>query len=200
MPYLAAIVAEINRELEANLLCDDIFRDRQAHGICQGMVRRKSDGEGVEVLPSYVNNEGEAKYVGPDDDYSLIIYHRVNSITVGKAANIRPFGDDRPADANVARMSLVVFGRRDVLQLSSDALAILLQAAMPDAASDALRKELQFVAANINVSDINLNDLQVFREEYQGIEFFLKPEQFLFKVNYTVESAFLKGCFKKCTC
>jgi hypothetical protein len=71
---------------------------------------------------------------------------------------------------------------------------------MPVAASKQLLKDLTFRAANINVKDINLNDMQVFMEEFQNMPFFLKPEQFLFKINYTIESAFLKKCFKKGEC
>lgn len=198
MPYLKYIVNYINEELGKNLLQDKCFSNRQVIGICQSLARKEE--QALQLFPSYVDNDGEAQYVGPDSDFDLIIYHRVNIITISKAPNLRAFGDTRQNDANTARMSLVVFGVREKLQLTNDELAILMQASFPEAVTDKLRKELQFQSCNINLSDIVLNDMQVFEEEFKNVQFFLKPDQFLFKVNYTIESAFLKECFKKCNC
>ncbi len=198
MPYLKHIVKYINDELVKGLLHEPCFDNKKVICLAQQLPRRRDDQ--IELIPSYVNENGEAQYVGPEDDYDLIVYHRINSITVGKAGNFKGYGDDRPADTNVARISLVVFGRRDKLKLTNDELAIHIQANIPEAATKDLLKQLQFFAANININEIILNDLQVFNEEFQGFTFFLKPEQFLFKINYTIESAFLKKCFTKCNC
>jgi hypothetical protein len=197
MSYLKKIVGFINQELQANLLNDSCYSNSKIIGLCQVLPRQK--GERLELLPSYVDNDGEAQYVGPDDDYDLIIYHRLNRIAVSKA-NLKSFGDTRQLDANSAQMSLVVFGLRNKLKLSNDELAVRIQANFPQAATKALLTEMTFQACNININDIILNDLQVFQEEFQNIGFFLKPDQFLFKVNYTIESAFLKECFKTCNC
>jgi len=199
MPYLKYIVSYINQTLNQKLLNDDCFSNKKVIGLAQSLP--KNSGERIQLLPSYVDHDGEAQYVGPEDDYDLIIYHRINNITIGKALNQRAFGDTRHLDAHVAKIALLVFGRRDRIKLTNDELAILLQAAMPEAATKEILKELQFQAANINLTDIILNDLQVFQEEFQNVTYFLKPEQFLFKINYTIESAFLKECFEKnCNC
>jgi hypothetical protein len=194
MPYLKTIVDFVNGALKEELPASNAL----VIGIAQQLPR--TNGEKIELLPSYVDNNGEAVYVGPDDDYDLIIYHKINSITVSKGNIKDSYGDDNLFDINVARIGMVVFGKRDVLKMSNDDLAIYLHAAMPVAASKQLLKDLTFRAANINVKDINLNDMQVFMEEFQNMPFFLKPEQFLFKINYTIESAFLKKCFKKGEC
>lgn len=199
MPYLKYIVNYINQTLDQQLLNDDCFSNKKVIGLAQSLP--KTNGDKIQLLPSYVDNDGEAQYVGPEDDYDLIIYHRINSIPIGKATNLRAYGDTRQLDANVAKVALVVFGRRDKLKLTNDELAILLQAAMPEAATKELLTELQFTSTNINLTEIVLNDLQVFQEEFQNVEYFLKPEQFLFKINYQIESAFLKECFKtNCNC
>ncbi len=198
MPYLKHIVKYINEELIKGLFHEPCFDNKKIICIAQSLPRR--NGDNIELVPSYVNEKGEAQYVGPEDDYDLIFYHRINGITVGKAGNFKGYGDDRQVDANIARISMVVFGRRDKLKLTNDELAIHIQANIPEAATKDLLGQLQFFAGNINITDIILNDLQVFNEEFQGFTFFLKPEQFLFKVNYTIESAFLKKCFKKCNC
>ena len=161
------------------------------------MIRPTVEGK-TELFPSYVDDNGEGLYVGPDDDYDLIVYHRVNGINVGKGKVQSSFGDDNLQDIHIARIGMVVFGRRDVLKLGNDEMAVFLHASFPEAATKEMLKELSFSASNINVKDINLNDMQVFMEEFQNVPFFLKPEQFLFKINYTIESAFQKRCFKKC--
>jgi len=194
MPYLKKIVAFINDHLPDVLPSANV----KIVGIAQQLPRL--NGEKIELLPSFVDDNGEGQYVGPDDDFDVIIYHRVNGINVGKGNIKDSFGDANLYDTNVARMSMVVFGKRDLLKMSNDDLAIYLQAAMPEAATKEMLKQMSFRAANINAKDINLNDMQVFMEEFQNMQFFLKPDQFLFKLNYTIESAFLKKCFKKCEC
>jgi len=189
-------VAFIDDELQKSSLSRKCFASRKMIGIAQTMPRITSGGV-IELLPCYVDNNGNIEYVGPEDYEDLIIYHRVNSIVNGKA-NLPSFGDIHQTDAHIASMSMVVFGRRDHLKLSNDELSIIIQAGMPEAATRQLIQAMNFMACNINVKDIILNDLLVFREEYENIVYFLKPEQFLFKVNYTIESAFLKKCFINC--
>lgn len=196
MPYLKTIVKYINQTLLKTVLNDKRFQNSKVIEIAQALPRK--NGKKLEYLPSYVDNDGEAKYVGAEDDFDLIIYHKINSIDVSKATVNKGFGDDTGYQGNVARMSMIIFGRRDKLKLTNDDLSLYLQSNIPEAVTKQLLVELQFKAANININSIVLNDLQVFQEEYPSFEFFLKPEQFLFKINYTIESAYLKRCFNNC--
>ena len=193
MSYIATIVNFINAQLEAGFLKCSAYDDKKVVGLAQILPRMQEENK-LEYVPSVVDNEGNAEYIGPEDDNDIIIYHRCTGITVGKAI-LKTFGDNKPMDSNIAKMCLVVFGRRDHLQMTNYELAIYIQAAFPEAATKEILGELQFRAANINISEIILNDLQVFSEEFTNVVFFLKPDQFLFKVNYTIESAFLKACF-----
>jgi hypothetical protein len=192
MPYLKHMVGFINTTLEESLLQDACFDNRKVIGLAQIIPRQTR--EGVQLFPSYINNDGEGCDVTPDDSYDLIIYHRVNGILVSKS-QMQSFGDDRKADVNTARMCLVAFGRRDRLRMTNDELAILLQASMPDALPKQLQQDLQFNTGLISINDIILNDPQAFQEEFPSMDYFLKPDQFLLKINYSIESSFLKGCF-----
>lgn len=198
MAYLKNIVDFINDGLNIGLLNKKEFVNKLVIGIAQSMPKKNEDRGGVELLPSYVDNNGEGQYVGPDDAYDYMGYHKVNSIMVGMTNVNKGFGDERGYRANVVKMSYIVFGRRDRLQMSNEELAFYLQLNFPEAAGKERLKQLQLKMCNIYVNDIVLNDLQVFNEEFQVIEYFLKPEQFLFKVNYTIESAFDKKCFTTC--
>ena len=140
------------------------------------------------------------KYVGPDDDYALMLYHRVINISVRKANISKTYGDDKTFDSHICRMCLIVFGKAGELKIGGDDLAIYMHAAMPDAATKDMLQDMGFNACNINLQEIIINDMQVFQEEFANVPFFLKPDQFMFKMNYTIESAFLKRCFNKCPC
>lgn len=192
MSFIKPIVQTINQQLNAKLLSDNKYADKWIIGIAQSLPVYAD--KALQLIPSYVDNNGESIYVGPDDTYDYIAYHRVNSWTPTKA-NLKSYGDTKAVDANIVRMSYVVFGRRDRLQMSNDELAFLIQMNFNESVDKTLLDSLQLKTCNINITDIILNDLQVFKEEFQGVEFFLKPEQFLFKINYTIESAFIKKCF-----
>jgi hypothetical protein len=47
------------------------------------------------------------------------------------------------------------------------------------------------------INSANLNDMQVWAGEYSA-EYRLNAEQNFIQVNYTVEAAYLKGCFNNC--
>lgn len=195
MSYLKNIVKFIDDHLTRELLGQKCFSNKKLAGIAQRMTRVSDDV--AMIMPCFVNDDGEGEYVGPDCTYSLMTYHRVNTMTTAPA-NVRSFGDSQRAEGNRADMSMVVFARRDMLRLSSDDLAIKIQSAFPEALEKEIRLYLKLYAANISIQNIILSDLQVFREEYENVAYFLKPEQFLLKVNYTIESAFDKGCFTTC--
>jgi hypothetical protein len=197
MAYLKYIVEFINAQLNEGLLSNEKYRNKKIIAIAQSMPRRESD-KNLELFPSFVDEDGEGQYIGPDDEFDFIGYHRVNTIGVGKAVLNKGFGDGKGYDANSIKMSYVVFAQRDRLKLTNDELALYIQVHFPEALEKALMEKCQLKVCNINITDIILNDLQVFNEEFQGIEFFLKPEQYLLKVNYTIESAFSKKCFTTC--
>jgi hypothetical protein len=194
MTYLEEIIAEINNAIVPELPSDNI----NSVGLAMQMVR--VEGEKRTIFPCYVDKDGEGVYVGPDDDHDIIIYHRVNTITVARSTNLGKQGDSRGADVHIANVVLILFAQRNKVKIGSDDMAIIVQANMPDAMEKAWIQNKKFFAANINITEMSLNSMAVFNEEYSNVEFFLKPEQYLIKVTYKIESAFLKKCFKKCGC
>jgi hypothetical protein len=196
MSYLKKIVTLINDGLNEGFLNQKLFVNNKIIGIAQLLPRRENDK--LELLPCYVSNNGDAQYVGPDADYDYLAYHRCLGITVAKANVNTGYGDAKGYDANSTRMSYVVFCCKNKIEKSNDEIALFIQANFIEALEKENLQDLQLKACNIKITDIVLNDLQVFNEEFQGVEYFLKPEQFLLKVNYTIESAFDKKCFKNC--
>lgn len=193
MSYLKDTADYINSYLNVQMLNRSVFQNQLISSIAQSVARH--EGSNVEILPCLVDPNGEARYLGPDDDFDYMAYHKVNSFIATKSTFNKGYGDSKGLIVNQTKMSYVVFGNRSALIMSNDELAVHLQTHWPDKVSKTILTEWKLSYIDININDIILNDLQVFNEEYQGVEFFLKPEQYLFKVNYTIESAFDKKCF-----
>lgn len=185
MRYLNDIACDINEVLRASLP-----NNTRLVGITSPARR------GKDLFPAYVDNYGEMKYVGAEDDHDITIYHKVNTVRFGKFGTA--WGDGKQFEKHTAQMAMVVFGRRDKLLMTADELALMIQSVFPAKASKATLTTLNFKSVEVNPTDVNINSLQVFAEEYPNQEYFLKPEQFLFRFNYLIESIFLKGCFKTC--
>lgn len=143
------------------------------------------------LMPAEINENGECTYVGPDDLNDASIYHRLDSMTL-IPADRKSFQKN---NTYKVVMSMYVFARRDKICQSADELALSIQLNMPDSVS--LPENIKKVS--INIVSVNLNSLQVFRDEFVGYDYFLKPEQFLIKVNYQIESILLK-CFTTQIC
>lgn len=180
--YLSNIVDEINKPLFAGVPRKKLI------GIAEPIV--VTDKGKARTMPTYIDNDGNAFYVGPDDDFDILLYHKCNGITVRSAAV--SYGDENFI-VNTARMSMIVFGRRDTLRMRSDEAAVYMQSVIPDKATTPV-----YMATNITVTDIVLATQQVFNGEFSGFDFFVKPEQFLFRLNYNIESTFSKACFNTC--
>jgi len=133
------------------------------------------------------------RYVGIDDVYPIRIYHRLNSmsssIKVGTGSG-RSVGDQ----ANTYQLSMVVFLDKPKSNMYPDEFLLLAQANTPERLSMEPYKSVVTTFAS-SVFD----SLLVYRQEYVSSETYkLKEDQFFFKINYSIETTFSKGCFKRC--
>jgi hypothetical protein len=133
------------------------------------------------------------RYVGIDDVYPVRIYHRLNSLTSGIKAGTgsgRSVGDN----VNTYQLSMVVFLDRPKSQMYPDEFLLVAQASTPE------RVIIEpYKSVVINFAGAALDSLSVYRQEYIASETYrLKEDQFFFKINYSIETTFSKGCFKSC--
>lgn len=155
----------------------------KTHGIGQTVLR------GDDKLPAIVKQNGEAEYVGIDDRFSVRVYHKLNSVNIRRTAG---YGTSIPI-VNSYSLSMIIFSNRKLSKLFSDELLTLIQSQVPD--SLGLKPYAQIVIA---LNSANLNDLQVYNQEYATKDYRLGPQNNLFQLNYTVEASFTKGCFNTC--
>lgn len=133
------------------------------------------------------------KYVGIDDVYPVRIYHRLNSMS----SIIKPgTGTGRSAgdQANTYQLSMVVFLDQSKAKMYPDEFLLFAQANIPERVSIEPYKSVV-----TNFTGSIFDSLLVYRQEYVSSETYkLKEDQFFFKINYSIETTFSKGCFKKC--
>lgn len=133
------------------------------------------------------------RYVGIDDVYPVRIYHRLNSMT----SAIKPgtgTGRSTGDQANTYQLSMVVFLDKPKAKMFPDELLLLAQANLPERLTMESYKSI--VTA---FNGAALDSLLVYKQEYVSSDTYkLKEDQFLFKINYSIETTFSKGCFKTC--
>lgn len=179
MPSVHDIVDKLNESLALQGGSD-------IYGIGQSAVR------GKDRLPGVVNKKnGEIIYVGIDDKKPIRLYHKLNSITL-RSDPRKGYGNSTPV-TNIYSLSMVVFNNRKKTKQYPDELSSLIQTQFPETV-----KIEPYQSINIFFNSVILNDLQVWQQEYSE-DFRLPPEHNLFRIDYTVEATFLKGCFITCS-
>jgi len=176
MHSIRDIVTEINSSLSW------LPSGSEANRIAELLLR---DGVTIPVI-----NE---RYVGIDDVYPIRIYHRLISM----ASSIKPgTGSGRSVgdQANIYQLSMVVFLDKHKANMYPDEFLLFAQANTPERISMTLYK-------SVTITFINtvFDSLLVYRQEYISSDTYkLKEDQFFFKINYSIETIFSKGCFKRC--
>lgn len=154
----------------------------EANGIAELLLR---DDVTIPVI-----NE---RYVGIDDVYPVRIYHRLNSMS----STIKPntgTGRSSGDQANIYQLSMVVFMDRPKAGLYPDEFLLFAQANTPERLTVDPYKSVV-----TNFGSAVFDSMSIYRQEYIASETYrLKEDQFFFKINYSIETTFSKGCFKKC--
>jgi len=137
--------------------------------------------------------EIDGKYVGIDDIYPVRIYHRILSMS-SKVDVKGGYGNSIGDVVNTYSISMVVFLQHQKTSLYPDQLILLIQANMPDTI-----KIIPYKNIKITFTGAGLDSQSNWTQEYRtGTDYRLKSDQFLFKINYNIETTFSKGCFKEC--
>lgn len=187
---LKDIVSKINLELAATLALNTSFFDTlQIYGLAGNAYRKNT----TESYPVIFDKAGEGVYVGADDVKSLIMYHRCTAMNAGLLAG-SGYGDSRGKMRYIFSMTLVAWFDRFKTQLEPDELAVLLTNSIPNEVQNSTFKNVL-----VGLGGIVLNTQQVFASEYKNVKYFVKPEQSLISVSYTLESRINQFCFNAST-
>lgn len=182
---LSSVTHIINQGLIKQLLYLRQFTGYAAHGIAE-LTFRSTDN----AIYPFVAEDGV--YVGIDDTKPLILYHRSQNATIRNKG--KGFGDVENKEVFAVSMTMVVYQNQERTKLTQDELFLYLKSAFPAMAF----KIPNFDYISVKINSVILNSQQVFRSEYQNLQYNLNPFQSLTAINYTIESEYKTACFNKC--
>lgn len=137
--------------------------------------------------------EINGKFVGIDDTYPVRIYHRVISMT-SKVDPKGGYGNSAGDIINTYSVVMVVFLQHERSGKYPDELILHIQSNMPD-----MIRLIPYKNIRVIFTGAGLDSQSNWAQEYRtGDNYRLKSDQFLFKINYSIETTFSKGCFKEC--
>lgn len=193
MPYIKEIASIINTELQASTLGDKRFKKGSFYSVVK-LIKRETDNNNA-TIPSVVANNGDCTPIVIDDTKPFILYHRIIdlSYTLGEA------NGDKRLITETATVRMVVYGKRNILQIEQELLVAAVQGGMLQELSATHKNTYKLQKCSIEIADINLNSVDVYSEEYSGdVSYHLKPNDILFSMNYVITSEYDKSCVDIC--
>jgi hypothetical protein len=184
------IVSFINSELRTKQFNASRFQKGSFNEIAELVL----DDE--ETKPGVINNSGDVEYVGIDDTYPFIIYHRVISPDAEWTSE-QDFGNLRNIK-ETTKMLMVVMGDRNRLQLTAEDIKTGIVAALPLELPGSELNSLGLKSANIIPGEFNWDRLEVYRGEFNLKEPKLNTNTIMFSFSYQIETVYDQSCFAIC--
>lgn len=197
MPFLNQITDYINDTLRAGSLNKKILQPVEFCGLSTIVGRKKDKTSQLELLPAIVADKGVVKLITPESKYGMQLYHKVITNTyekdqksVGDSYNIR----------SISEMSLIVISNGKLTGKAKEALEPVVLFGMPQNLSSALIADLKIKSCLITLTASNLNQVEVFRQEYPQSEYFLSEQMSMFSIRYRITMSFSQACVEQCLC
>lgn len=134
------------------------------------------------------------QYIGIDDTYEAQIYHKQLTISSTNVAG-SAYGDNLSFLQNVYGMAMVVYYNEKKCGFTADKIYTFIQSAITG-----ILKSEGYRLLRINVLNANLNDAQVWAQEYGNSPFKLFGPQRLIQINYSITAVFDKNCISIPNC
>jgi hypothetical protein len=196
MPFLDKQIALIDKALEQALYGKIITTSYNLYGLANQAIVPSSEGQ-LQKFPVVYFEASEPRPISIDDTYSMSTYHRLRGTSYEPATQ---GGDANDGRNQVDSMSMLVYGSRGSLHLSPEALSDAIGLAMPSTLAAADLSGLKIDLLDIVILNRDINSFAVFSEEYDGTEYFIAPESFLFKIDYRIATKYRANCFNYCDC
>ena len=182
-------VAAINTSIQTYLSTLRGLQKAAYYGVATNGV---GEMDGIRVIAPYVfDSDGEGVFVGPDDSFDFILYHRALSMsTVSKGG---AFGDGTKEVRMTSNMSMIVYYNEKAVCLSPDDIFMVMASkiSIPPTMGDVM-------GISINLGSVSFNKEDIFASEYKAVPYNLSAEQQIFRIDYTLEGTFRKDCLNIC--
>lgn len=197
MPFTDTIVKFINDSLRNGSLKDGKLQAGIFFGL-SSIVARKNESGSLGLWPAIANNNGEYKPVQPDDKFPFMIYHKPVSTAYSYAKN-DSYGDKYNIKAATENI-IVAWIDSKKTNISAQFFETMIIAGLPLQVTSELKSEMGIISSLITPLSSNMDVLNVFRSEYQNVDFFLKPYHGFFSIRYRIETTFNQACLSACKC
>lgn len=195
MPFAEVIAGIINQTLKGSSLNKKQFQPGSYNGLASIIGRKNAKGD-LELIPGILDGSGNYTPVIPDQKFNLVIYHKLLTNEYGYDKK-NSYGEAYDVRCT-SQMMMVVWGDGKKIGITAEQLEAMIVFGMPQMLSSIDRQNLGLKTCMISPISTNMDRLQVFRQEYQQVEFFLKPNDALFLVRYKIETSFGQSCIDLC--
>lgn len=194
MPFLKQQVELINEHLKQVSLKDQRFQSGRFISLARLAVRK--DGDQNITMPIEMNNNYEAAWVGIDDTFPLVVYHRKLGSVYATAQ--RQMGRENNYIQEQADMLMVVFGKFANLKLTAEQLEAQIVASFPDVFPTAEIAGFGLTSMIVNLASSSSDSEVIFANEYRNVSYRLASEDIMLSVRYTIQTQFRKNCYDFC--
>lgn len=189
MGFLNDIIDIVNLSLKDSLTA---FPTTKYFGIVTQIA--KKEGNKLLFLPADINIHGQAQYATFDDINEIGIYHRI--INSGyQISRKESYGDINSGILHTYEIDLVIMANRKKVKVHPDTIEVAISSNFVNSAR--VNGVNQVMIYPIST---NYNTRAVFSSEFQGLDYYLKPEHILFSIRYRIELRYQRGCLSLCHC
>jgi hypothetical protein len=191
MSLISDIVSAINNHYSTDVFADEKYEVKRIVGLAYPYPEKKGKDTLIKIVPAQYDNNGEGSLLDINDDYSLMIYHRIASTSYQNVQDpkIKAVGDARFLQAT-SDLTMTVWAKRPAIQMQADDLSDMLVNNLPQGIEG-----LNGVArCRISPAQTDFDFIGIFRREYQSVDYFLKPEHILLQVRYRAVSIVNVNC------
>lgn len=195
MPNLNDITMIINAALTADEFASRRFQSARFNGVAE---RIRVDGEEVERWEvAVIDDSGDAVSVCIDDNYSLQVYHRIESLNYPYVEE-NDYGLTGHTITEVADMRLVFFGDRARLKVRPENIAAAVAVDIPKELVESQFTPLQLNSCFIEIGQPDIDPYSVWDKEFIGSPMKLGTATMMISIPYKITSTFNKTCFQIC--
>lgn len=198
MPNLDSIATIINNSLKAGGFKTRKFQAAKYFGIADPVktIEKEEDSAKETLQYCVIDNEGDSAPVVFDDNYPLVIFHRL--MNADYQVDAQDYGPTGTTMQETASMKIIVGGNMGNIQTRQENVMASVAMDFPKEIKSADVSALGMNSLVIEMGSVNSDKYSVWGEHWQGIECDLPTNYFLFSVDYKIINSYNKGCFNLC--
>lgn len=200
MPKLREITTILNQSLKDGNFHTSKFQTGNWQGLAYLVDREEKDGDNFIQTrrPAIIDNGGEGVPVDYDDTYPIQFYHRITAPLQYLDMSAEGFGNPNSSNKEIAEMVLICMGDRSRIGVYNEDVCAAIVSDLTRELNPTKLTALGLQDATIDIIETNTNSVEVFGQEYQGVDYPLGTEKFMLAVKYKITTMYGKKCFSIC--